>query len=189
LRLPQPGGPGPRIYFPQEQGGTDIPPGSGFPSVASYDSQGYGGGILTSLHTGFGNREILLAAVYKAPGRTWSNADIAELMSLRHKCSFAGDLNVKHPSWNSPVPKSSGEKLLQLFDTNDLEISAPQCPIHYTPGGSGDVLDIVVHKNIRISNIIVSDILDSDHLPITFHILDHVRTQNVSAPLEKCTDL
>jgi hypothetical protein len=29
--LPQPGGPGPRIYIPQEQGGPDIPPGTGFP--------------------------------------------------------------------------------------------------------------------------------------------------------------
>jgi hypothetical protein len=36
--------------------------------------------------------------------------------------------------------------------------------------GNGDVLDIVVHKNIRLSNVIVSDILDSDHLPIIFHI-------------------
>jgi hypothetical protein len=31
LRLPQPGGPGPRIYIPQQQGGPDIPPGTGFP--------------------------------------------------------------------------------------------------------------------------------------------------------------
>jgi hypothetical protein len=30
LRLPQPGGPGPRIYVPQEQGGPVIPPGTGF---------------------------------------------------------------------------------------------------------------------------------------------------------------
>jgi hypothetical protein len=30
-RLPQPGGPGPRIYIPQEQGGTVIPPSTGFP--------------------------------------------------------------------------------------------------------------------------------------------------------------
>jgi hypothetical protein len=29
-RLPQPGGPGPRIYIPQEKGGRVIPPGSGF---------------------------------------------------------------------------------------------------------------------------------------------------------------
>jgi hypothetical protein len=31
LRLPQPGGPGPRIYIPQEQVGPDISPGTGFP--------------------------------------------------------------------------------------------------------------------------------------------------------------
>jgi hypothetical protein len=31
LRLPQPGGPGPHIYIPQEQGGQVIPPGTGLP--------------------------------------------------------------------------------------------------------------------------------------------------------------
>jgi hypothetical protein len=31
LRLLQPGGPGPRIYIPQEQGGPVIPPDTGFP--------------------------------------------------------------------------------------------------------------------------------------------------------------
>jgi hypothetical protein len=31
LRLPQPGGPGPRIYIPQEQGSPVIPPGTVFP--------------------------------------------------------------------------------------------------------------------------------------------------------------
>jgi hypothetical protein len=52
MRDPQPGGPGPRIYIPQEQGDPVIPPGTGFPFVASNDSQGNGGGILTRLHTG-----------------------------------------------------------------------------------------------------------------------------------------
>jgi hypothetical protein len=50
------------------------------------------------------------------------------------------------------------------------------------------VLDIVVNKNITLSNVIFSDIPDSDYLPIIFHILDHVRTKNVSAPFEKFTD-
>jgi hypothetical protein len=31
LRLPQPGGPGPRIYIPQEHDGPVIPPSTGFP--------------------------------------------------------------------------------------------------------------------------------------------------------------
>jgi hypothetical protein len=46
-RLPQPGGPGPRIYICQEQGGPVYPQALGSLSVASYDSQGYGGGIRT----------------------------------------------------------------------------------------------------------------------------------------------
>jgi hypothetical protein len=53
FETPQPGGPGPRIYISQEQGGPVIPPGTGLAFVASYYSQDNGGGILTRLHTGF----------------------------------------------------------------------------------------------------------------------------------------
>jgi hypothetical protein len=58
---------------------------------------------------------------------------------------------------------------MALFDLNESEISAPQCPTNYSPAGNGDVLDIMVHQNIRVSDIIVSDILRPDHLPIVFH--------------------
>jgi hypothetical protein len=40
-----------------------------------------------------------------------------------------------------------------------------------------------------MSDVIVSDILDSDHLPIIFHILDHVKIRNLSDHIEKFTDL
>jgi hypothetical protein len=46
------------------------------------------------------------------------------------------------------------------------------------------VLDIVFHQNIRVSDVIISDILDSDHLPVIFHILDHVKIRNLSDPTE-----
>jgi hypothetical protein len=58
---------------------------------------------------------------------------------------LAGFLNSKHPFWNSAYSNPSGEKLLQLFDLNQFEILAPQCPTHYSLAGNGDVLDIVVH--------------------------------------------
>jgi hypothetical protein len=112
-----------------------------------------------------GKREVLLAAVYRCPERIWTDADITELLSFRDKWILAGDLN---------------SKLLQLFHISEFEISAPQCPTHYSHEGNGDVLNIVVHKNIRLSDVSVSDILDSDHLPILFHILDHVRTNKIS---------
>jgi hypothetical protein len=70
----------------------------------------------------------------------------------RRKSILAGDLNAKHPLWNRRVSNPSGDKLLELLDMNDFEISAPQCPTH---AGNGDVLDIVVHKNIRVSDVIV----------------------------------
>jgi hypothetical protein len=47
LRLPQLGGPGSRIYIPQEQGGPVIPPGSGFHLRRLLRLKGYDGGILT----------------------------------------------------------------------------------------------------------------------------------------------
>jgi hypothetical protein len=43
------------------------------------------------------NSELLLAAVYKSPGRAWSNAGISELLGYRYKSVLAGDLNAKHP--------------------------------------------------------------------------------------------
>jgi endonuclease/exonuclease/phosphatase family metal-dependent hydrolase len=101
---------------------------------------------------------------------------------------LAGDLNAKHLFWTSAVSNPSGEKLMALFDLSEFEISAPQYPTHYSPTGNGDVIHIVVHQNIRVPDVIVSDILDSDHLPIIFHILDHVKIRNISESIEKFTD-
>jgi hypothetical protein len=134
-----------------------------------------------------GNSEVLLTAVYKSPGRASSDADIIEPLSFRRKSILAGDLNAKHPFWNSIVSHPSGVKLLNLLHINDFEISGPQCPTHYSPTGNGDVLDIVVHKNVRLSEVIVSDILDSDHIPVFFHLL-HIINRNLSDPVNKFTD-
>jgi hypothetical protein len=130
-----------------------------------------------------GNSEILLASVYKSPGRARNDTDITELLSFRRKSILASDLNAKRPFWNSAVSNPSREKLMALFDLSEFEISASQYPTHYFPAGNGDLLDIVVHQNIRVSD--VSDILDSDHLPIIFHIMGHVKIRNLSEPIEK----
>jgi hypothetical protein len=50
------------------------------------------------------------------------------------------------------------------------------------------VLDIVVHNVVQLSEVFVSDILDSDHLLVIFHLLDYVRTRNVSDRADKVTD-
>jgi hypothetical protein len=101
---------------------------------------------------------------------------------------LAGDLNAKHPLWNSAVSNPSGERLLQSFHVNDSEISTPQKPTHYSPAGNADVLGIEIHQSIGLSHVIVSDILHSDHLPIVFHMLKHVTTKKLLEPFEKFTD-
>jgi hypothetical protein len=131
-------------------------------------------------------RDILLATIHKPPARAWSETVVIELLNFRNKSLMAGDLNAKNPVWNGRVSKLSGDRLLDLAD-NDFQISAPQCPTHYTPQGNGDVLDNVLHRNIRLSDVTISDILDSDHLPTLFHILDHVSARDISAPVEMQT--
>jgi hypothetical protein len=71
--------------------------------------------------------------------------------------------DAKHPVWNSKVSNPSGLKLLDLYVKSNFEISAPQHPTHFDSDGRGDVLDIVVHKDIRLSEVRVLDIMDSDH--------------------------
>jgi hypothetical protein len=66
-------------------------------------------------------------------------------------------------------------KLLELFDSFNLEVSAPQCSKLYMPDSRSEVLDSVVHQNVRLYEVIVTDILDSGHLPVMFSILDPVR--------------
>jgi hypothetical protein len=53
--------------------------------------------------------------VYKSLGSTWSDAEIAELLSLRHKCILAGDLKAKYPFWNNVVSNASGNMLLHFL--------------------------------------------------------------------------
>jgi hypothetical protein len=77
---------------------------------------------------------------------------------------------------------------LELTDNNNFQISAPQSPAHYTSKGNDDMLDIVLHKNVRLSDATVSDTLESDHLPIFFHIMDHVENRKVLNRAEKLTD-
>jgi hypothetical protein len=85
------------------------------------------------------------------------------------------------------VSDPSGKEILELFDENEFQISAPQCPTHYSLAGNCDILDIVVHQNIRLSDVTISDILYSDHLPIVFYLLERVKVRSPSKPIEKLT--
>jgi hypothetical protein len=57
---------------------------------------------------------------------------------------------------------------------NIVPVITEQSP--YFPARNGDVLEIVGHQNMRLSVVVVSDILDSYHLPIEFYTLNHVKS-------------
>jgi hypothetical protein len=77
---------------------------------------------------------------------------------------------------------------LDLFHANEFEIPAPQYSAHCSPARNTDVFDIVLHRNVVLSNIIFSDIQDSRHPPIIFHILDRVTFSYIQNRVEKFSD-
>jgi hypothetical protein len=97
-------------------------------------------------------------------------------------------MNAKYHVWNSKVSNPEGLKLLELFFNSNFKISAPQCCTHYTFDGSDDVLDTEVHQNVHVPEVTVTDILDSDHLPVMFSNLNPVRTREALYPVEKLKD-
>jgi hypothetical protein len=174
-------------HFPGSKGGTAVAIREDIPHN-HVDLQRTVSAEAKGLCIPIGNSKVLLAAVYKSPCRTWNNTDIIGLLSFRGKYILAGDLNAKHPFWNRIFFSPSGVKLPNLLHINEFEISASQCPTHYSSTGNGGMPDIVVHKNVQMSEVIVSDILDSDHVPIIFYLLDLIRSRNLSNPFDKFTD-
>jgi hypothetical protein len=57
-----------------------------------------------------------------------------------------------------------------MFVSSNFEITVPHCSAHYTPNGTGYVLDTVA--------------LDPDHLPILFRILDKLEGENLLVQVE-----
>jgi hypothetical protein len=113
-----------------------------------------------------GNSDVLLQAVSKSPSHAWNDAGIIEFLSIRHNLLLVRYLNTNHPFENSIVSNISGATLVNLLHINEFEISAPQCPTDYLPAENGDIFDTVLHKNIRLSEVTVSDRSPTNHFPL-----------------------
>lgn len=132
-----------------------------------------------------GDSEFVIVAVYKSPVLAWSDANITETLNFRIKSLLGGDLNGKNPVWNGQVSNPKSKRLLELFEGNFFQISGPPCPIHYTLQKNGEVLCILLHKNVPLLDVIFSINKHSDHLSIIFHILHSIRTRDVANRAEK----
>lgn len=115
---------------------------------------------------------IRFVSIYKPPHKPLDPNDLHELLNSGKPTIIAGDLNSKHPSWNSRMSNKNGRILRNYADTNHLAIIGPDEPTHYHHAGFlPDVLDILIAKNINIPmDLATVSELNSDHNPVIVHI-------------------
>lgn len=83
-----------------------------------------------------------------------------------------GDLNAKHPEWNSGVINSKGDALFKLAQDKGLVVISPDEPTQiHDANSSTDVLDIAIANDIMapVTLQVISD-LHSNHFPILAQI-------------------
>ncbi len=117
---------------------------------------------------------LKLYAVYCSPNRALLANDLEELLDDDGPIIVAGDLNAKHPAWNSRVSNGRGRMLLEFAQRrNDLTVVEPDTSTHYESVGRPDVLDIAILKDTPMrTHLEVADELESYHLPVILHLGD-----------------
>ncbi|GJQ79305.1 hypothetical protein Trydic_g16172 [Trypoxylus dichotomus] len=85
----------------------------------------------TNITVNMATGPVQLIAAYKAPNKLMLEADLSEIFSTRRATILAGDLNAKHPTWNSKVTNASGKCLLAL-QTTSTSLSMPPPNPRYT---------------------------------------------------------
>mgnify|MGYP002716494189 CR=1 FL=1 len=115
---------------------------------------------------------IIIVATYKQPNKVINGNDLRMLKNVRTKVLITGNLNCKHPTWNSRRANPNGNLLYQILQHMDLDITAPAEPTFYPKGkGAPDVLDVVLFKMLRLPQVLqVIHALNSDHLPVMFTV-------------------
>jgi Reverse transcriptase (RNA-dependent DNA polymerase)/Endonuclease-reverse transcriptase len=132
-------------------------------------------GVLVHTDTG----PLRLFAVYCRPQARFVAADIDALLDSPLPTLVAGDLNSKHPAWNSRKANERGKRLLAHSVRAGFVVAGPAEPTHYH-GGSGlaDVLDVALLHNIDQSvELETISELSSDHDPVLICIGDQIETE------------
>jgi hypothetical protein len=89
-----------------------------------------------------GNSEMVLAALCKSPQRLWSDTDTTEILRFTNRSTLAGDLQAKHPVWNSNISNPSVFQVFETFVICNSEISTAQSSTHYALRGRGNVPNV-----------------------------------------------
>lgn len=119
--------------------------------------------------TAYGRLKII--SVYKRPGARLQPNELDEVFEEDIPTLMAGDLNSKHPMWNSRVTNGAGRILLEHAHHRNLIVDGPVEPTYFGPRSRPDVLDIMVAKEPFFDHTITSLYeLDSDHNPVLIEL-------------------
>ncbi|GJQ65647.1 hypothetical protein Trydic_g7737 [Trypoxylus dichotomus] len=84
---------------------------------------------------------------------------------------LAGDINAKHPSWNSRLTNASGAYLRRFADDFHLLVNATIESVIFSHNGQPDILDIVGMKDVaQFHQLTVLNELSSDHNPVLLQL-------------------
>lgn len=113
--------------------------------------------------------ELTLVACYVPPSAPLPADQISAILDRRGPVLIAGDLNAKHPAWNSRITNARGRQLHRLAARHGANIIAPATPTYYSSNHlhRPDVLDIAILKDLPFQlEVRAVDDLSSDHLPL-----------------------
>ncbi|CAI6365298.1 unnamed protein product [Macrosiphum euphorbiae] len=110
--------------------------------------------------------------------RPQSPLAISDLNLLTSSCDWfiiAGDLNAKHPLWNTNSVNPAGRVLYRYAQNSDYVVTAPSSPTHFpnNPVHRPHILDVALHKlPLHFVEVFNLNELFSDHNPILLIISD-----------------
>lgn len=130
---------------------------------------------------------VRLVAAYNAPNRRLLERDLTGAWNTDKGVIIAGDLNSKHPAWNSRIANANGRILRNFTEETGVLVDAPAEHTFYPSNERqlSDVLDVVVIKDIRLVHRVTTlNELSSDHLPVLLQLGD---VPDARVPVERST--
>lgn len=116
---------------------------------------------------------VRLVAAYNPPNRRLLEDDLKGVLNTDLSVIIAGDLNAKHPTWNSRIANANGKILRSFTDRESVSVDAPVDHTYFPPDGErrSDVLDVVVIKDVELVHRVTTlNELSSDHLPVLLEL-------------------
>lgn len=138
----------------------------------------------TSILIKISNKTTLISSVYKPPSSPLLTSDLDLLINSADNFIIAGDLNSKHPLWNSRKTNAAGSILYSHLLQNDYAIFAPDTPTHFPSSNKcrPDVLDIALIRTQFLVHVTTLNELSSDHNPILLELTDSPITTSSPPP-------